>query len=96
VSGDITLTPSPEDGEEPVAGVTAPPRWFDAYTTRELHSFLRFWEDKKRSAGQAEKLLRVGDPGVGPNEWQWLPDRFAHIEALKLEIELREKGGGRR
>jgi hypothetical protein len=25
-----------------------------------------------------------------------LPDRFAHIEALKLEIELREKGGGRR
>jgi hypothetical protein len=89
VSGDITLTPSPEDGEEAVAGVTAPPRWFDAYTTRELHSFLRFWQDKKRSAGHAEKLLRVGDPGMGPKEWQWLPDRSAHIKALELEIKLR-------
>lgn len=62
-----------------------PEGWFDNYGTPDLRTYLKFWEDEKRSAGKAEHLL-----ATEPEKWAWLPDREAHVKALREEIALRE------
>lgn len=62
-----------------------PEGWFDNFGTPDLRSYLKFWEDEKKSAGKAEHLL-----AQDPEKWAWLPNRAAHIAALREEISLRE------
>src|SRR5438046_668378 len=41
-----------------------PEGWFDNYGTPDLRTYLKFWEDEKRSAGKAEQLL-----ATEPEKW---------------------------